>query len=54
VKLFTIDVRLENLELENEQPFMSQKEKKIQRVRDRIKRNNLREGAFSNQTLVAD
>jgi class 3 adenylate cyclase len=46
IMLYTIDVDPEQLSLEEEKPFLSAKEKKIKRVRDRIKRNNLREAAF--------
>lgn len=48
VKLFTIDVDLTKLDLEKEQVFMSNKEKKIKRVNDRVKRNTLRQAAFTN------
>jgi len=47
MKLFTIDVDPNNLELEEEPKFLSAKEKKIQRVHQRIKRNNMREAAFT-------
>ncbi len=46
IKLYTIDVDNSKLELEQEAPFLNSKEKKIQRVHQRIKRNNMREAAF--------
>jgi hypothetical protein len=46
VKLFTIDLDTNKLHLESVQPFLSQKERKIKRVHDRIKRDNLRDAAF--------
>jgi len=53
MKLFTIDVDPSKIPLEDEQPFLNAKEKKIQRVHERIKRNNLREAAFNCQIEVS-
>ena len=41
LKLFTIDVNVDAIEMEKFQ-YMTSKEKKIKRVRDRMERNNLR------------
>jgi class 3 adenylate cyclase len=49
VRLFTIDINSDKIPLEEEQPYMNPKQKKIQRVHDRMKRNNLREAAFKNE-----
>jgi hypothetical protein len=49
VKLFTIDVIDTEIPLEDHIPYMSPKQKKIQRVHDRMKRNNLKEAAFKNE-----
>ena len=51
-KLYTVDVDLEVLDLEDERPQLDPKQKKIKRVRDRIKRNNLRDAAFSGKIDV--
>jgi hypothetical protein len=53
LKLFTIDLDSSKLPLESVQPFMTQKEKKIQRVHNRIKRDNLREAAFKCQIEIS-
>lgn len=53
VKLFTIDLDPSKLSLESVQPFLSQKERKIKRVHDRIKRDNLREAAFKCQVEIS-
>mmetsp|Transcript_5389 Transcript_5389/g.8334 ORF Transcript_5389/g.8334 Transcript_5389/m.8334 type:complete len:97 (-) Transcript_5389:140-430(-) len=52
-RLYTIDVDATQLPLEDDQPFMNSKEKKIHRVHERIKRNNLREAAFNGQIEVS-
>ena len=49
VKLFTVDVVDTEVPLEDVQPYMTPKQKKIQRVHDRMKRNNLRLAAFNNE-----
>jgi hypothetical protein len=49
VKLFTVDVVDTEVPLEDVQPYMTPKQKKIQRVHDRMKRNNLRVAAFNNE-----
>jgi hypothetical protein len=46
VKLFTIDLDSSKLPLECVQPVLNQKERKIKRVHDRIKRDNMRDAAF--------
>ena len=53
VRLFTVDVDPSVLPLEEEQPYMNPREKKIKRVHDRIKRNNLRTSAFENTFEVS-
>jgi hypothetical protein len=53
VKLFTFDCDSSRLPLEDVQPFTSQKERKIQRVHNRIKRDNLREAAFKCQVEIS-
>ena len=53
VKLYTIDLDSSKLPLESVQPFLSQKERKIKRVHDRIKRDNLRDAAFKCQIEIS-
>ena len=46
IKLFTVDLDPSDLTLEEEEPYLSLKERKIKRVNDRMKRDNLRNAAF--------
>lgn len=46
VKLFTVDIDSNKLSLESFVPQLTQKERKIKRVHDRVRRDNLREAAF--------
>lgn len=48
VKLYTVDVDATHVPLEEDTPYMTLKQKKIFRVHERLKRNNLREAAFKN------
>ena len=45
-RLYTIDVDTTQIELEEEIPYMTPKEKKVKRVTDRIQRDKLREAAY--------
>lgn len=53
VKLYTIDVDATNIPLEDDDTYATAKQKKIKRVQDRVKRNNLRDAAFSNQIEIS-
>lgn len=57
--MYTIDVQPENVPLEDEQDYlaslyMSEKEKKIKRVRERLQRKKIRENAFSGTVEVSE
>lgn len=57
LKLYTIDVKPDNIPLEDEGEYlaslyMSTREKKIKRVRERLKRNKIREDSFSGDIEV--
>ena len=54
VKLFTIDVDPEQVPLEEETLFKTLKQMKIERVHQRIKRNNMREAAFKSDIQISD
>lgn len=58
LKLYTIDVKPDNIPLEDESEYlaslyMNVREKKIKRVRERMKRNKIRENAFSGDCEVS-
>lgn len=58
IKIYTIDVKTENIELEDEGEYlaslyMSVRERKIKRVRERMLRNKVRENAFSGDCEVS-
>jgi len=52
-KIYTIDLEPDRIPLEPEQGFLSSKEKKVERVHARIKRNNLREAAFNSEVEIS-
>lgn len=52
-RLYTFDIESERVGLEPEQPHLSAKEMKIERVRNRIKRNSLREAAFNSEIEIS-
>ena len=49
IKLFTVDLDPSELVLEDEEPYLTLKERKIKRVNDRIRRDNLRNAAFAGE-----
>ena len=49
VKLYTVDVDREQLDYEKEQPKLSAKERKIQKIQNRIQRDNMRTAAYKHQ-----
>ena len=46
VRLFTVDIDTSKLNVELKERQLTEKERKIKRVHERIKRDNLREAAF--------
>ena len=59
LKLWTIDVKPDNIPLEDESEYlaslyMSVRDRKISRVRERMKRNKIRENAFSGNVEVSE
>lgn len=47
IKLFTVDLDPSGLELDEEEVYISLKDRKIKRVHDRIQRENFANAAFS-------
>lgn len=54
VELFTIDIDLSKLKLDEPREKLTMKQKKIERIHQRIQRNKLREDAFNEVINVAD
>lgn len=57
--MYTIDVKPDNIPLEDESEYlaslyMSVRDRKISRVRERMKRNKIRENAFSGTQEVSE
>mgnify|MGYP000135240570 CR=1 FL=1 len=54
VKLFTIDVDSSVIKLDTQIPYLTLKEQKLQRIRERLQRDNMRSAAFNNDMQISD